>query len=236
MSEVEVNQWDELSQFLFCKRKFTDPIATNGELHEGFMFAIGWRKCSIKNKQFGLYGSLGKIENAKDEGKNRGANLSSVGCILVNYEADIYAYQGAFEFASTLNFTINGFKKAPHLDKDSLVYDLGWWFQADKRTSQIQRDASKRCTGGKLIFPNENFWIDLSKCHGLIQVVSASSTFAHYTDTAQDNERMTLVGMSAQCLRRLEKTMWWKSKGYYEIGEGVGYHIRDGNKISSQSE
>ncbi|MBW0589499.1 hypothetical protein O181_129214, partial [Austropuccinia psidii MF-1] len=52
MSEVEVNQWDELSQFLFCEKRFTDPIATNGALLEGFMFAIGWRKCSTKNEQF----------------------------------------------------------------------------------------------------------------------------------------------------------------------------------------
>ncbi|MBW0483069.1 hypothetical protein O181_022784 [Austropuccinia psidii MF-1] len=67
MTEVEVNQWDELLQFLFCERKFINPIAPNGELLEGFMFQIGWRKCSMKNEQFGLYGSLGKIENPKDE-------------------------------------------------------------------------------------------------------------------------------------------------------------------------
>ncbi|MBW0533129.1 hypothetical protein O181_072844 [Austropuccinia psidii MF-1] len=67
MSEVEFDQWDKLSQFLFGKRRFTDPIAKNGELLEGFMFTIGWRKCSTKNEQFGLYGSLGKIENPKDE-------------------------------------------------------------------------------------------------------------------------------------------------------------------------
>ncbi|MBW0525213.1 hypothetical protein O181_064928, partial [Austropuccinia psidii MF-1] len=34
-------------------------------------------------------------------------------------------------------------------------------------------------------------------------VVWASSTFVHYTDPAQDNESMTLVGMSAQCSSRL---------------------------------
>ncbi|MBW0500367.1 hypothetical protein O181_040082 [Austropuccinia psidii MF-1] len=125
MSEVEVNQWDELSQFVFCKRRFTNAIATNGALLEGFMFAIGWRKCSTKNEQFGLYGSLGKIENAKDEWWNQGANLSLVGYILgkslqyvgdnlfqkiqncykslgvpsfdqVNYEANIPANEGAF--------------------------------------------------------------------------------------------------------------------------------------------
>ncbi|MBW0549487.1 hypothetical protein O181_089202 [Austropuccinia psidii MF-1] len=78
MSEVEVNQWDELSQSLFRKRRFTDPIATNGALLEGFMFAIGWRKCSTKNEQFGLYGSHRKIENTKYEWRNQGANLSSV--------------------------------------------------------------------------------------------------------------------------------------------------------------
>ncbi|MBW0518188.1 hypothetical protein O181_057903 [Austropuccinia psidii MF-1] len=179
------------------------------------MFAIGWCKCSTKNEKFGLYGSLGKIENTKDEWWNQGANLSSVGCILgqslryfgdklfqkiqtcykslgvlsfdqVNDEANISENQGAFKFASELTFTMNGFKNSPNLDKDALLYASGWWFQADKRPSQIQRDASKRCTGGKLIFPNEHFWIDLSDCHGLIQVVWASSTFFHYTNPAQD--------------------------------------------------
>ncbi|MBW0548297.1 hypothetical protein O181_088012 [Austropuccinia psidii MF-1] len=261
MSEVEVNQWDELSQFLFREKRFTDPIATNGALLEGFMFAIGWRKCTTKNEQFGLYGSAGKIENAKDEWRDRGANLSSVGRILgqslryvgdnlfqkiqncynslgvpsfdqVNYEGNNPANQGACEFASALTFTMNGFKNAPHVDKDASLYASGWWFQADKRTGQIQRDASKRCTGGKLIFPNEHFWIDLSDCHGLIQVVWASSTFVHYTDPAQDNKSTTLVGMSAQCSRRLAKTMCRKSHGYYEIGEGAAYQIRDGNTIS----
>ncbi|MBW0482861.1 hypothetical protein O181_022576 [Austropuccinia psidii MF-1] len=177
MSEVEVNQWDELSQFLFCKRRFTDPIATNGELLEGFMFTMRCRKCSTKKEKFGLYGSLGKIENAKDEWWNQGANLSSVGRILgqslqyvgdnlfqkiqncykslgvlsfdqVSFEANIPANQGAFEFASTLTLTMNGFKNSLHLDKDSSLYASGWWFQADKQTGQIQRDASKRCTGG----------------------------------------------------------------------------------------
>ncbi|MBW0558285.1 hypothetical protein O181_098000 [Austropuccinia psidii MF-1] len=138
MSEVQVNQLDELSQLLFCERKFTNPIATKGELLEEFMFAIGWRKCRMKNEQFGLYGSLGKIENAKDELWNRGANISLVGCIIVSYEANISANQGAFKFASTLTFTMNGFKNSPHLDKDALLYALGWWFQADKRTGQIQ--------------------------------------------------------------------------------------------------
>ncbi|MBW0569180.1 hypothetical protein O181_108895 [Austropuccinia psidii MF-1] len=79
MSEVKVNQWDESSKSLFRKKRFTNPIATNGALLEGFIFAIGWRKCSTKNDKFGLYGSVGKIENAKDEWRNQGANLSSVG-------------------------------------------------------------------------------------------------------------------------------------------------------------
>ncbi|MBW0517071.1 hypothetical protein O181_056786 [Austropuccinia psidii MF-1] len=197
------------------------PFTTMSEVEallEGFMFAIGWCKCSTKNEQFGLYGSVGKIENTKDEWRYQCANLSL----------------GAFEFASALTFTMNGFRNSPHLDKDASLYAWAWWFQADKRTGQIQRDSSKCCTGGKLLFPNEHFWIDLSECHGLIQVVWASSTFVHYTDPAQDNERMTLVGMSAQCSRRLVKTMWRKSLGYYEIGKGAGYQIRDANKISSQ--
>ncbi|MBW0560198.1 hypothetical protein O181_099913 [Austropuccinia psidii MF-1] len=113
-------------------------------------------------------------------------------------EADIPANKGAFKFVSALTFTMNGFKNSPHLDKDAALYALGWWFQADKQTGQIQRDASKRCTGGKLIFPNEHFWFDLSKCHGLIQVVWASSTFAHYTDSAKDNESTTLIGQAAE--------------------------------------
>ncbi|MBW0555612.1 hypothetical protein O181_095327 [Austropuccinia psidii MF-1] len=233
MSEVEVNKWDELSQFFFRERRFTNPIATNGALLEGFMFAIGWRKHSTKNEQFGLYGSLGKIENAKDEWWNGGANLSLVGCILgqslqyvgdnlfqkiqnfykslgvpsfdqIKYEGNIPANQGAFELASTLTFTMNRFKNSAHLDK----YELGWWFQADKRTGKIQRDASKRCTRVKLMFPNEHFWIHLSECHGVIQVVWDSSTLIHYTYPAQDNKSTTLVGMSAQSSRRSAKTMW----------------------------
>ncbi|MBW0567346.1 hypothetical protein O181_107061 [Austropuccinia psidii MF-1] len=263
MSEVKVNKWDELSQFLFRGKRFTDLISTYRALLEGFMFAIGWCKCSMKNEQFGLYGSVGKIENAKDEWQNQGANHSSVGCIIgqslryvgdnlfqkiqnfynslgvlsfdqVNYEGNIPPNQGACEFASAFTFTMNGFKNSPHLDKDALLYALGWCFQADKRTGQIQRDTSKRCTGGKLIFPNEHFWIELSTCHGLIQVVWASSTFVHYTDPEQDNKRTTLVAMSAQCSRRLANTMCQKSHGYYEIGERVGYQIRDGHTISCQ--
>ncbi|MBW0527203.1 hypothetical protein O181_066918 [Austropuccinia psidii MF-1] len=227
------------------------------------MFVIGWRKCSAKNEQFCLYGSLREIENAKDEWGNQGENLSLVCCILgqslqyvgdklfqniqtcykslgvpsfdqVNYESNISANQGAFKFASAITFTINGFKNSPHLDKDASLYALGWWFQADKQTGRIERYASKRCTGGKLIFPNEDFWIDLSKCHELIQVMWASSKFVHYTDPAHENESTTLVGMSTQCSRRLEKTMWRKSHGYYEIGKQAGYHIRDGNTTSSQ--
>ncbi|MBW0504304.1 hypothetical protein O181_044019 [Austropuccinia psidii MF-1] len=263
MSELKVNQWDELSQFLFHKKRFTDPIATNGDLLEGFMFTIGWRKCSRKNEQFGLYGSLGKTENAKDEWQNQGANLSLVGCILgqrlryvgdnlfekiqncykslgvpsfdqVNYEADIPPNKGAFKFASALTFTMNGFKNAPHVDKDAFLYALGCWFKADKRTGQIHRDASKRCTGRNRFSQMSIFWIYLSKCHGLIQVVWASSTFVDYTDPAQDNKSTTLVGMSTQCSRRLAKTMCQKSHGYYEVGKGAGYQIRDGNTISSQ--
>ncbi|MBW0568102.1 hypothetical protein O181_107817 [Austropuccinia psidii MF-1] len=126
--------------------------------------------------------------------------------ILAHYEGNIPTNQGVRKFASALTFTMNGIKNSPHLDKNALLYALGWWFQADKRTGQIQRDASKRCTGGKFIFPNENFWIDLSDCHGLIQVVWASSTFAHYTDPAQDNESTALVGMSPQCSRRFPTT------------------------------
>ncbi|MBW0527728.1 hypothetical protein O181_067443 [Austropuccinia psidii MF-1] len=227
------------------------------------MFSIGWRKCSTKNEQFGLYGSVRKIENTKDEWRDQGANLSLVGCILgqslryvgdnliqnnqncynslgvlsfdqVNYEANIPANEGAFEFASAPTFTMNGFKNSPHLDKDASLYASGWWFQADKRTGQVQRDASKRCTGGKLIFPNEHFWIDLSEFNGLIQGMWASSTFIHYTDPAQDNKSTTLVGMSAQCSRRLAKTMCQKIHGHYEIGKGEGDQIRDGNTISSQ--
>ncbi|MBW0588609.1 hypothetical protein O181_128324 [Austropuccinia psidii MF-1] len=182
MSEVEVNQWDELSQFLFCTRRFTNLIATNGELLEELMFAIGWRKCSTKNEQFGLYGSVGKIENAKDKWQNQGANLGLVCCILLNYEGDIPANQGACEFSSALTFTMNGFKTSPHLDKDASLYASGCCFQADKRTGQIQRDASKWCTGGKLIFPNENFWIDISDCHGhlFIMLIQHRTTKARH--------------------------------------------------------
>ncbi|MBW0486646.1 hypothetical protein O181_026361 [Austropuccinia psidii MF-1] len=263
MSEVEINQWDELSQLLFFKKRFTNSIATNGALLGGLMFAIGWCNCSTKNEEFGPYGSVGKIENAKDEWQNGSANLSLVGFIpgqslryvgdnlfqriqncynslgvpsfdQVNYEGNIPTNQGACEFASALTFTMNGFKNSPHLDKDALLHASEWWVQADKQTSQIQRDVSKQCTGGKLIFPNEHFWIDLSAFHGLIQVVWACSTFVHYTDPAQDNESMKLVGMSMQCSRMLEETMFQQGHNSYEIGKGAGYQIRDVHTISFQ--
>ncbi|MBW0494560.1 hypothetical protein O181_034275 [Austropuccinia psidii MF-1] len=76
MSESKVNQWDQLSQVLFCKRKFTDPIAANGELLDGFMVPIGWHKCSTKNRKHGIYGSLRRVEDAKDEWQNQGSHLS----------------------------------------------------------------------------------------------------------------------------------------------------------------
>ncbi|MBW0471308.1 hypothetical protein O181_011023 [Austropuccinia psidii MF-1] len=104
----------------------------------------------------------------------------------VNYEANISANEGAFEFACALTFNMNGLKNSPHLDKDELLYALGWWFQADKRTGKAQIDVTKQCTGGRWIFPNEHFWIDLSKFHGLIQVVWASSTLIHSTDSAPE--------------------------------------------------
>ncbi|MBW0589722.1 hypothetical protein O181_129437 [Austropuccinia psidii MF-1] len=131
---------------------------------------------------------------------------------------------------------MNVFKISPHLDKDASLYSLVWWFQTDKKNGQIQTDASKSCTGGKMMFPNDHFWIDLYECHGLIQVVWASSTFIHYTYPAQDNESTTLVGMSARCSSRLAKAMWQKSHVYYEIGERAGYQRRDGNTISSNLE
>ncbi|MBW0542049.1 hypothetical protein O181_081764 [Austropuccinia psidii MF-1] len=108
-----------------------------------------------ENEQFGLYGSVGKIEKAKDEWQNQGSNLSLVGCILgqslryfgdnlfekiqncynslgvwafdqVNYKGDIPANKGACKFASALTLIMNGFKNSPHLDKDAFLYALGW--------------------------------------------------------------------------------------------------------------
>ncbi|MBW0545609.1 hypothetical protein O181_085324 [Austropuccinia psidii MF-1] len=230
MSEVKVNQWDELSQFLFRQRRFTDPIATNGELLEEYIFKIGWHKWRTKNEQFGQ--SLQYVgDKLFQKIQNGYKSLGFPSFDQVNCEADIPANQGEFEFASALTFTMNGFKNSPHLDKDASLYASGWCLQANKWTGQIQRDASNRCTGGKLILPNEHFWIDLSECHDLIKVVWASSTFVHYTDPAQDNKSMKLVGMSTQCSSRVAKTMWRKSHGYYEIGERAGYQIRDGNTI-----
>ncbi|MBW0583204.1 hypothetical protein O181_122919 [Austropuccinia psidii MF-1] len=147
MSEVEVNQWDELSQFLFCEKRFTDPIATHRALLEGFMFAIGWCKCSTKNEQSGK--SLRYVgDNSFKKIQNCYNSLGVLSFDQVNYEGDIPANKGACKFASTLPFTMNGFKNSPHLDKDASLYASGWWFQADKQTGQIQRDVSNQCTGG----------------------------------------------------------------------------------------
>ncbi|MBW0534476.1 hypothetical protein O181_074191 [Austropuccinia psidii MF-1] len=150
----------------------------------------------------------------------------------INYETEISTNQGGFEFASTLTFTLNGFKHSLYAVKDALV----WCFQADKQTSQMKKDVSKCCSGGESIFPKEIFWIYLSECHGRIQVVGASIILIHYTDPAQEIKRTASVGMSAQFSRKLAKTMWQRSHGYYEIREGDGDDIRDGNTISSQLE
>ncbi|MBW0571416.1 hypothetical protein O181_111131 [Austropuccinia psidii MF-1] len=130
MSEVKVNQWDELSQFLFHKKRFTDPIVTNGALLGGFMFPIGWRKCSTKNEQFGLYGSVGKIENAKDEWGNQGSNLTLVPTML----KVPYAHVGCQRFTRqslrlcrllTIHTSILMLVKVPNNAKNSLcLYSL----------------------------------------------------------------------------------------------------------------
>ncbi|MBW0503339.1 hypothetical protein O181_043054 [Austropuccinia psidii MF-1] len=112
MSEVKVNQRDELSQFLFCERRCTNPIATNGALLEGFMFPIGWHKFSMKNEQFCLYGSLGKIENTKDEWQDQGANLS-----LVSNNSNNCLHQGRLQ---TLHTQIIPLLQAPDNSNSSL--------------------------------------------------------------------------------------------------------------------
>ncbi|MBW0564017.1 hypothetical protein O181_103732 [Austropuccinia psidii MF-1] len=126
---------------------------------------------------------------------------------------------------------MNGFKNPLHVNKDALLYALGWWFQADWRTGKIQKDVLKRCTGGKLIFTNDHLCIELSKHHGLIRVVWASSTFFHYTDPEQDNKSTTLVALSAQCSEKLAKARWQESHCYYKIDEGAA--IRSGIVIQS---
>ncbi|MBW0537433.1 hypothetical protein O181_077148 [Austropuccinia psidii MF-1] len=117
------------------------------------MFAIGRRKCSTKNKQFGGYGSLGKIDDTKEEWWNQGANPILVDCIpgqslqyvgdkllenmlafykslgvpsfdQVIYEANISTNTGESEFACALAFTMNGFKT--HLMLIRMHYCMLW--------------------------------------------------------------------------------------------------------------
>ncbi|MBW0540045.1 hypothetical protein O181_079760 [Austropuccinia psidii MF-1] len=154
MSEAEFNPWDELSQLVYQERNSTYQTSTNGELLRGFMLAIEWNKCSTKNQQFGIYGSIGKIEDAEEEWQKQGENIILVGFILgqslqyvgdkllqkiqtcykslgvpsfdqVNYEVENPTNHGEFEFASALTLTMNSFKNSPHVEKDALFYALG---------------------------------------------------------------------------------------------------------------
>ncbi|MBW0538770.1 hypothetical protein O181_078485 [Austropuccinia psidii MF-1] len=147
MAEVEVNQLDKLSHVFFCKRNFTDTIPTNGALIKVAMLYSGWHKFSMKNAQFDIYRSLGKIVDTKEEWQNEGENMSSVGCISgqsllyfgdkffkkiqthknslgvlsfdqINYDFNISTNQGEFKFALALNFTMNRFKYSPNVEKD----------------------------------------------------------------------------------------------------------------------
>ncbi|MBW0552200.1 hypothetical protein O181_091915 [Austropuccinia psidii MF-1] len=76
MSEVEVNQWDELSQFLFHGRKFSEPIAMNGALLEGFRFVIGWHKCRQRMSNLVFMEVLGKLKTQKMNGRTKGQILA----------------------------------------------------------------------------------------------------------------------------------------------------------------
>ncbi|MBW0589134.1 hypothetical protein O181_128849 [Austropuccinia psidii MF-1] len=103
MSEVKVNQWDELSQFLFREKRFTNPIATNGALLEGFMFVIGWRKCirchSIVHMSW--FGALVQDHNASHAnpyacaGFNYFKQFLTPGKASDNLNANLYACAGS---------------------------------------------------------------------------------------------------------------------------------------------
>ncbi|MBW0469212.1 hypothetical protein O181_008927 [Austropuccinia psidii MF-1] len=69
ISEVKVNQWDELSQFLFREQRFTNPMATNGALLEVFMFTIGWPNAAQRVKNLVCIEALGKMKTQKLNGQ-----------------------------------------------------------------------------------------------------------------------------------------------------------------------
>ncbi|MBW0560122.1 hypothetical protein O181_099837 [Austropuccinia psidii MF-1] len=154
MSEVKVNQWDELSQFSFVKENLQTQLQQMGNYWRDLCLQLGGTNAAQRMTQFGIRGSLGRIEDAKDEWQNQVANPSSMGCILgqslqyvgdelfqkiqncykslgvlsfdqVNYEANISTKRGEFEFPSALTFTMNRFKNLPHVDKGSFLYSLG---------------------------------------------------------------------------------------------------------------
>ncbi|MBW0499119.1 hypothetical protein O181_038834 [Austropuccinia psidii MF-1] len=65
MSEVKVNQWDELSQFLFHKRTFTNPIATNVHYWRNLCLGLGGANAAQRMNNFVFMEVLGKLKRKK---------------------------------------------------------------------------------------------------------------------------------------------------------------------------
>ncbi|MBW0536990.1 hypothetical protein O181_076705 [Austropuccinia psidii MF-1] len=68
MSEVEVNQWDQLSQFLFSERKFTNPIATNGNYWRDLCLLYGGTNLAQRTNNLGFIEPLGESKTQKMNG------------------------------------------------------------------------------------------------------------------------------------------------------------------------
>ncbi|MBW0537337.1 hypothetical protein O181_077052 [Austropuccinia psidii MF-1] len=76
MSEVEVNQWDALSQFLFHERKFTNPIATNGHYWGDLCSRLGGANAAPRMKNLVFMEVLGKLKTQIMNGGTKGQILA----------------------------------------------------------------------------------------------------------------------------------------------------------------
>ncbi|MBW0477904.1 hypothetical protein O181_017619 [Austropuccinia psidii MF-1] len=71
MSEIEVNRWDELSQFVFHKRNFTDLIATNGHSLRDLCLQLGGTNSAQRTNNLVFMEVLGKLKMQKMNGRTK---------------------------------------------------------------------------------------------------------------------------------------------------------------------
>ena len=84
MSELDFNNLNKLSQFLFNQCCFLTKITINKTIKSGEMWAIGWRKSMTKGELYGLYGTTKNIQNHQAAWDDQKQDLDEAGKILAN--------------------------------------------------------------------------------------------------------------------------------------------------------